>query len=66
MKQQRKHHTAEEKVAILRRHFLEKVPIPDMCEQTGLHQIGRPSCLENPRPQGGIRAYEERRFSISG
>ena len=37
MKQQRKHHTAEEKVAILRRHFLDKVPISDLCEQTGIH-----------------------------
>ena len=37
MKQQRKHPTAEEKVAILRRHFLEKVPISDLCEQTGIH-----------------------------
>ena len=37
MKQQRKHHTAEEKVAILRRHFLEKVPISDLCEETGTH-----------------------------
>ena len=37
MKQQRKHHTAEEKVASLRRHFLEKVPISDLCEETGIH-----------------------------
>ena len=37
MKQQRKHHTAEEKVATLRRHFLEKVPISDLCEETGIH-----------------------------
>ena len=36
MKQQRKHHTAEEKVTILRRHFLEKVPISDLCEETGI------------------------------
>lgn len=27
VKQQRKHHTAEENVAILRRHFLDKVPV---------------------------------------
>jgi len=37
MKPQRKHHSAEEKVAILRRHLLEKVPISDLCEQTGIH-----------------------------
>ena len=37
MKKQRKHYPPEEKVAILRRHFLEKVPISDLCEQTGIH-----------------------------
>jgi transposase-like protein len=37
VKQQRKHHTAEEKVAILRQHFLEKVPISGLCEETGIH-----------------------------
>jgi transposase-like protein len=33
---ERKHYTAEEKVAILRRHFLEKEPISKLCEETGL------------------------------
>lgn len=37
MKQQRKHHTADEKVATLRRHLLERVPISDLCEETGIH-----------------------------
>ena len=37
MKQQRKHHTAEEKVAVLRRHFLEKAPVSDLCEEKGIH-----------------------------
>jgi len=37
VKQQRKRHTAEEKVAILRRHFLEKVPVSDLCEEAGIH-----------------------------
>jgi len=37
VKKQRKDYTAEEKVAILRRHFLEKVPISDLCEEHGLH-----------------------------
>jgi len=34
--QQRRHFSAEEKVAILRRHFLEKVPISDLCDQCGI------------------------------
>jgi len=37
VKQQRKRHTAEQKVAVLRRHFLEQVPISDLCEETGIH-----------------------------
>jgi len=37
VKPQRKQHTAEEKVAILRRHFLEKVPISELCDEVGIH-----------------------------
>src|ERR1039457_988813 len=36
MRKERKHYTAEEKVAILRRHLLEKVPVSDLCEELGL------------------------------
>jgi transposase len=36
MRKERKHYTAEEKVAILRRHFLDKVPVSDLCEELGL------------------------------
>jgi transposase InsO family protein/transposase-like protein len=36
MKKQRKHYTPEEKVAILRRHLLEQVPISELCEKQGL------------------------------
>jgi transposase len=36
MRKERKHYTAEEKVAILRRHFLEKVAVSDLCEELGL------------------------------
>ncbi len=36
MKKQRKHYTPEEKVAILRRHLLEKEPVSKLCEQMGL------------------------------
>jgi len=32
----RKHFTPEQKVAIVRRHLLEKVPISDLCEQYGI------------------------------
>jgi transposase len=36
MKNERKHYTAEEKVAILRRHLLDKVPVSELCEEKGL------------------------------
>ena len=36
MKKERKHYSAEEKVAILRRHLLDKVPVSDLCEELSL------------------------------
>ena len=36
MRKERKHYTAEEKVAILRRHLLDKVPVSDLCEELSL------------------------------
>ena len=36
MKKQRKHYTPEEKVAILRRHLVEGVPISDLFDESGL------------------------------
>src|ERR1700745_457384 len=36
MRKERKHYTAEEKVATLRRHLLDKVPVCDLCEEYGL------------------------------
>jgi transposase-like protein len=36
MKKQRKQYTPEEKVAILRRHLVEGVPISDLCDERGL------------------------------
>ena len=36
MKQSRKHYTAEEKVAILRRHLLEGAAVSALCDELGL------------------------------
>jgi transposase len=36
MRKERKHYSGEEKVAILRRHLLDKVPISDLCDELGL------------------------------
>jgi transposase-like protein len=33
MRKRRKHYTPTEKVAILRRHLVEKVPVSDLCDQ---------------------------------
>src|SRR5271157_796685 len=37
---ERKHFTPEEKVAILRRHLLDKVPVSELCEELGLRPTG--------------------------
>ena len=36
MRKERKHFTPEEKVAILRRHLVDKVPVSGLCEELGL------------------------------
>ena len=36
MKKERKYYTAEEKVAILRRHLVEQVPVSELCDKQGL------------------------------
>jgi transposase-like protein len=39
MRKERKHYTAEEKVAILRRHLLDRGPVSDLCEEPGQQPI---------------------------
>src|SRR3984957_16394546 len=36
MNNERRHFTPQEKVAALKRHLLEKVPISDLCDQLGI------------------------------
>jgi transposase-like protein len=36
MRKERNHFTPEEKVAILRRHLVDKVPVSELCEELGL------------------------------
>jgi transposase len=36
MNNERRHFTAQEKVAALKRHLLEKVPVSDLCDQLGI------------------------------
>ncbi len=37
MSTKRKNYTPEEKVIILKKHLLEKLPLSDLCDQYGLH-----------------------------
>ena len=36
MTRQRRHFTPEQKVALLRQHLVEKVPVSDVCEKIGI------------------------------
>ncbi len=36
MTRQRRHFTPEQKVALLREHFLDKIPVSDLCEKHGI------------------------------
>jgi len=62
MKKQRKHYTPEEKVAILRRHLLEKEPISKLCDEMGLQPTvfyrWQKEFFEN-----GSAAFEPKRLS---
>jgi transposase len=37
MSRERKNYTSEEKVGILKRHLVEKVPVSDLCDELGLN-----------------------------
>jgi transposase len=37
MNRKRKNYSPQEKVAILKRHLVEKVPVSDLCDEHGLH-----------------------------
>ena len=37
MRKARKNYTGEEKVAILKRHLVEKTPVSDLCDELGLN-----------------------------
>lgn len=37
MAKNRKYHTSQQKAAILREHFVEKIPVSDLCDKHGIH-----------------------------
>ena len=59
MKKQRKHYTPEEKVAILRRHLLEKEPISKLCDELGLQPTG--FYRWQKEFENGASAFEQKR-----
>ena len=65
MKKQRKHYAPEEKVAILRRHLLEKEPISKLCDELDLQPTvfyrWHKEFFEN-----GAAAFEQKRPNHSG
>jgi transposase len=62
MRKERKHFTPEEKVAILRRHLLEKVPVSELCKELGLRPTvfyrGQKELFEN-----GATAFQSQQRS---
>ena len=67
----RKHHAPEEKVSILRRYLIEKIPVSNLCEKFGLHPTvfyrwlkqffeNGAAALQNHRPDSGRRRDQER------
>ncbi len=65
MAETRKHFTAEQKVAILRRHLLEHVPVSDLCDE---HSI-QPSVFYRWQQQlfeNGAAAFERQSKGANG
>jgi transposase-like protein len=64
MKKQRKHYAPEEKVAILRRHLVEKEPMSKLCDEVGLQPTvfyrWQKEFFEN-----GAAAFEQKRPTTS-
>ena len=64
MRKERKHFTPEEKVAILRRHLVEKVPVSELCEELGLGQqcstAGRKNCSRTEPPLFSLKERPQR------
>ena len=64
MSKSRKHYTAAEKVTILRRHLVERVPISDVCDQHGI-SVSMFYNWQNQFFQNGAAAFERDRAALS-
>ena len=50
MSEKRKQYSPQEKVSILRRHFVDKVPVSDLCDEYGLHRSIKKECIRPKTP----------------
>jgi transposase len=64
MSKSRKHYSAAEKVAILRRHLVEHLPISDVCDQHGIN-VSMSYNWQNQFFQNGAAAFERDRRATS-
>ena len=70
MRKEREHYTAEEKVTILRRNLLDKVPVSDLCAERGMQptmfyrwqkgSLGKAAAFQS-RERPGRRAEEKQK-----
>jgi transposase len=74
MRKQRANYRPEEKVGILKKHFVENVPVSDLCERYGMHPNvfyrWQKEFFENgveafrKRPDGKAKKLEEKIFLL--
>jgi transposase-like protein len=55
----RKYFTPEQKVAIVRRHLLENVPVSDLCDEVGIHPT-QFYAWQKQLFEGAAQAFERR------
>jgi transposase len=69
MRKERKHFTPEEKVAILRRHLVDKVPVSELCEELSLRptvfyrwqkELSEAAFQSQERPQRQVEEKQKR------
>jgi len=60
MVRKRKNYTPEEKVAILKRHLVEEVPVSDLCDELGLNPTVFYS-WQKPFFENGAAAFQRKR-----
>ena len=72
MRKERKHYSPEEKVSILRRHLIERVPVSTLCEELQLQptvfyhwlkQLFENGAVAFQRPRDSSRKHEQERMA---